>query len=94
MKLELFELIEKLLGKIEPVGATHIDTERFENLKNYEHLIIQLVFKYAGLIENKDRHEHSMKIVGERALKFINGLNSALGYYIEERVKELEDEDY
>lgn len=84
MTFELLEIIEKLLGEIEPVGATHVDKERFENLKNYEDLIYQLVYKYADLIENKDRYEHSMKIVGERALNFIKCLHYDLEYYIKE----------
>lgn len=92
MKLEPFEIIEKLLGGIQPVGATHIDTERYENLNNYEILIEQLVFKYARLIENIDRYEHSMKIVGERTLKFIKFLHSELGYYIRTLGKEKENE--
>lgn len=84
MKFELLEIIEKLLGEIKPVGASHIDNERYENLKKYEVLIEQLVFKYARLIENIDRHEHSMNIVGRRALRFIESLRDELGYYIEE----------
>lgn len=87
MKFDLLEIIEKLLGEIRPVGATHIDTERFENLKKHEDLIEQLVFKYANLIENIDRYEHSMKIVGERALKFIKFLHDELGYYIIENTE-------
>lgn len=78
MTLELYEIIEKLLGEIKPVGATHVDTKRFENLKKYEDLICQLVYKYADLTENIDRYEHSMKIVGERALEFIKDLNRDL----------------
>lgn len=84
MKLEPLEIIEKLLGEIRPVGATHIDTERFENLNNYEDLIKQLVYKYASLIENIDRYEHSMKIVGERTLNFVISLHNELAYYIKE----------
>lgn len=90
MKLELLEIIEKLLGEIKPVGATHIDTERFENLIKYEKLIVELVHKYASLIENMDRYEHSMKIVGERSLRFIKSLYDELRYYIKESEVELE----
>ena len=65
MTFELLEIIEKLLGEIKSVGATHIDTKRFENLNKYEKLIMELVYKYASLIENIGRYEHSMKIVGK-----------------------------
>ena len=39
----IYEIVIKLIGEIEPVGASHIDPERFENLKTMTDLVDKLV---------------------------------------------------
>lgn len=66
------EVVNKLIGSIEPVGATHIDTQRFENLKQMCQLVACLVQQIDEVsLRNKDRVEHSMKQAGEYAHKFL-----------------------
>ena len=31
--MDYYEVVKKLIGEVDPVGETHIDNERFENLK-------------------------------------------------------------
>jgi len=67
-----FEIVNKLIGNIEPVGSTHIDEKRFENLKEMCHLVNCLVSQIDEVsYKNKDRQEHSMKEMGEYAYKFL-----------------------
>lgn len=33
--MELIDIVDKLVGRIDPIGDTAIDNERFENLKAY-----------------------------------------------------------
>ena len=37
--MELIDIVNKLIGNIEPIGDTSVDEERFENLKSYCELI-------------------------------------------------------
>lgn len=66
------EIVEKLIGNITPEGAAHIDKERFENLKEMCSLAAVLVYEIFKVADqNKNRHEYSMKIMGEYADNFL-----------------------
>ena len=41
--MELIDVVDKLVGRIEPIGDTSVDEERFENLKAYCELINEMV---------------------------------------------------
>lgn len=41
--MELIDIVNKLIGNIEPIGDTSVDEERFENLKAYCELINEMV---------------------------------------------------
>lgn len=69
---QILEVIEKLVGKINPVGETNADDERFENLKKLCEITNELIIKIDYVsCENKDRHEYSMKRAGEYSCKFL-----------------------
>lgn len=69
------EIIKKLIGNISPAGASHIDDERFENLKAMCELIESLVEDVHFVAErNKSSHEFSVKRSGEYAEKFLSTL--------------------
>jgi len=80
IKMTHTEIIKKLIGEIHPEGATHIDGKRFENLKEMCSLISELIYEISKVADdNKDRGEHSMKIMGEYANKFLKedlGINN------------------
>lgn len=50
--MELIDIVDKLVGNIEPVGDTTIDNERFENLKVYCELINEMVRKVDDVTYN------------------------------------------
>jgi hypothetical protein len=45
-EIDIYKVVKKLIGAIEPVGATHIDEGRFENLKVMTELVISYFIKY------------------------------------------------
>lgn len=65
------DVVNKLIGSVQPSGASHIDDRRLENLKamcflTYDLLVeIQLASKY------QDTKEHSMKEIGKYAATFL-----------------------
>jgi|9_EtaG_2_1085328.scaffolds.fasta_scaffold10749_2 hypothetical protein len=66
------DVVKKLVGKIQPEGATHIDTERFENLKAMCELVNDLVTEIDRVAyDNRYRHEYSMKKAGDYASNFL-----------------------
>ena len=66
------DIVNKLIGNIYPYGATHIDADRFENLKEMCSLVSELVSQIKDVANhNKDRYEHSMKEMGLYADNFI-----------------------
>ena len=60
--MEIYDVVKKLIGEIEPVGSSHIDKERFENLK----VMISLLNKILTDLEcirydNQNMQEDSIK---------------------------------
>ena len=67
------DVVKKLVGNVQPYGATHIDDERFENLKAMCELVNDLVTEIDRVAyENKDRHEYSMKQMANYASNFLS----------------------
>lgn len=66
------DIVKKLIGNIHPHGASHIDGDRLENLKEMCALVGDLVYEINFVARNnKDRQEHSMKIMGEYAHDYL-----------------------
>lgn len=70
--MEIKEIVLKLVGKVNPVGETNTDNERFENLK----VLCELVDELVGVIDevnckNKDSHEFSRKRAADYASNFL-----------------------
>ena len=71
--MTLYEIVMKLNGEIYPVGETHEDKKRFENLENLIVLIDDLTDEVVKVSDFKDRSEYSIKKLGteaDRWLKF------------------------
>lgn len=68
--MDVHEIAEKLIGPIEPVGESHTDSVRFENLVETIDLVERLLMDIRYVSLNKDRQEYSMKKAGEHAEKF------------------------
>jgi len=66
------EVVKKLVGEIQPYGASDIDNKRFENLKTICEVVNNLVIEIDRVAyENKDRQEFSMKQMAGYASNFM-----------------------
>lgn len=72
--IDNYEVVQKLIGPIKPVGEHHADEKRFENLKAMCELVDKLVTDIDEVIPNKNRIEASMKRAGEYADNFLTNL--------------------
>lgn len=70
--MEIHDIVKKLIGNIDPVGETHIDEERFENLKATCELVDILLTDIDKVIPNNKRAEFSMKRAGDYANDFFD----------------------
>lgn len=72
-KLPLLEIVNKLVGPINPVGETNTDNDRLENLKNLCELVNDLVSAIDEVgYRNKDSFEHSRKAAAGYAENFLS----------------------
>lgn len=68
----LEEIVFRLTGEITPVGESREDAKRLENLHTLAGLMNELLLKMNDAAEYKNRAEHSMKLIGEQADKFLS----------------------
>lgn len=71
--MDIYEVVKKLVGEIDPVGETNTDNQRFENLKTLTELIDKLLTDVDRVAyNNKGSHEHSKLKAREFVLKFFD----------------------
>ncbi len=69
--MEIYDVVKKLVGEIDPIGDSNHDMQRFENLNTMTDLVDTLLVDIADVARfNKNRHEASMKKAGEYAHDF------------------------
>lgn len=74
------QIVEKLIGSIDPVGETQTDSLRFENLKAMSKLMYSIGQEISYVARyNKDRHEDSMKKAGKYADRALNDMIEEFG---------------
>lgn len=70
--MELKEIVEKLVGPIQPIGETNTDNARFENLKVLCDLVEGLIVEIDDVtVQHADSYEASRKRAGEFAADFM-----------------------
>lgn len=70
--MELIDIVNKLIGNIEPIGDATIDCERFENLKAYCELINEMVRKVDDVAcENENNTLASVKKANDYISDFL-----------------------
>jgi hypothetical protein len=74
----IYEVIEKLVGPIDPVGETTVDEKRFENLKTAILIVDKMIYDICFVSRSSISHEHSVKRSGEHAKKYLEDLSSEL----------------
>lgn len=73
--IDCYEVVTKLIGKIEPIGETQTDDIRFENLKLLTDLVDKLLCDIDRIsYEYKDCQQYSKKRASDFACKFQDSL--------------------
>ena len=70
--MDIHEVVKKLVGKIQPVGETNEDNQRFENLKVLTALVDKLLTDIDNVAMEKNRPEYSRNRAGKFASEFFD----------------------
>lgn len=73
-EINYYEVVKKLIGPIQPVGESHTDNIRYENLQELTGLIDDLLGDISRVRHNKSRVEYSMKRAGEYCNQYLEEL--------------------
>lgn len=69
--MTLYEIVNKLIGQVKPIGETESDNKSFDNLHQMLELIEQLMKDVADVSSFAKRTEYSMQRSGKLAEKFM-----------------------
>jgi hypothetical protein len=72
--MDIYEIVKKLVGGIQPVGETNVDNKRYENLVEMTELVDKLIFDISQVAYNKNSYMASYKKAGVFADNFLAGL--------------------
>ena len=71
--MEVYEIVVKLIGPIEPIGDSRVDENRLENMNKLQELINKLVCDIYDVSQTPHNGEHSIKKAVENSDAFMNG---------------------
>ena len=69
--MEIADVVMKLVGRIDPIGETHVDGDRLYNLKVLVIVVDELLDRIYRVAEDKDCAEYSRKEAGKYAYDFL-----------------------
>ena len=69
-----YEIVMKLIGPVRPVGETHTDNKRAENLANLIDLIDKLLNDIHDIERYKRDHRASIKNAGEKCANYLDSI--------------------
>lgn len=73
--IDVYEVVTKLIGPIDPIGETNEDNRRYENLRNLTQLVDRALSDIDRIsMSCKDDHRFSIKRAGEHCSKFFDDL--------------------
>jgi hypothetical protein len=76
MSIDVFEVVYKLIGPVDPVGETHTDDKRFENLKEFCKVTEQMLQVIHNVsYDYRNNHQFSMKRASTYCTKFLDDAN-------------------
>lgn len=84
----ILEVTRNLIGETEPYGDSGIDRERMKNLEKLIYAVDELLYDVEKVAVNKDRHEYSMRVMGEKAHKALNDWWSFIDEYLRDEEQE------
>ena len=80
--MDVYDVVKKLIGGIEPVGSSEIDEKKYKNLGDTIDLVNRLIEDIQTVRSYKDCLEYSMRIAGNKADEFLKELwECGLDYY-------------
>lgn len=82
--MNIKEIVDKLIGPINPIGETKIDENRFVNLEVLKVLIEDLLQDVIDVSRERDHYQYSNKRAGGTAYKFMKSLKNELRENLEE----------
>ena len=87
--MDVKEIVMKLVGPIDPVGESHTDTKRLENLKELNDVILSLMAEVEGVLNsNESVHEYSRKEAANKARKLIRMMKGRLEDYDDDDLRD------
>jgi hypothetical protein len=69
--MEIYDIVKKLIGPIEPIGETNSDEQRFKNLENMIDLTGKLLSDIIEVSQYEKCEQHSMSKAGKLARQFM-----------------------
>ena len=78
--MEYKEIIDRLIGNIHSIGSSHIDCERYENLKEYCGLACEMINEICDEAKNSKRFEYSMEKSGKEAIEYLKCIKVTIDY--------------
>ena len=78
----ILKVTRTLIGETEPYGDSGIDRERMKNLEALIYVVDELLYDVEKVAVNKDRHEGSMRVMGEKAHKALEGWKDWIDEYL------------
>lgn len=76
--VKIDEILNKLLGKIQPTGSHEIDMERLGNIENYNDALFYIIKELIEASKSKDDYRDSMCQIGESANNILLELKETL----------------
>ena len=76
----IIEVLDRLIGSVQPYGSTQIDAERMENLEVLLEVTDECIKKIADVAKFINRHEYSIKKMADRSYEYLAELAGYLVY--------------
>lgn len=70
--MSISEILDKILGKIEPYGDTRIDEERYKNIVNYDEALDFILKRLKESAKLKNRPEYSIQKIATECEDILN----------------------
>ena len=70
-KIELYDIIKKLTGSLEPIGETNYDAKVLKNLEELETALIPIITDLVETAKEEEKVEASMQKCGKKAKEIL-----------------------
>jgi hypothetical protein len=73
-----YDVVKKLIGRVEPIGESNEDSKRLINLEELIYVTECLIRNLKSVAEYNSSYESSVKYAGLTSSKYLNGLKDDL----------------